>query len=267
MDTIAGYQATIAALMALHHQRESGEGQYVDLSQVESGLVLNGTAILDAQLNARDLRVPTFPPGNRAVWPGADPGTAYRGELAAPYGLYPTAGGADYDYCAVTVMDDRQWDRLKGVLGRPAWAEAPEYATVEGRIAGQEDIDAHLREWTRGQKKYAVAALLQDAGIAAGALQSPEDRMEHDPQLKAREVFPAVTHPLIGEFRAESVPFLIDGRRPELVPQWPVLGEANRYVMTEIVGLSDDEYESAERDGLFWPADMERDYEFPQQLW
>src|SRR5207247_1696563 len=40
LDHTAGYYGAIAALMALHHRGQTGKGQYVDISQVETGLAL-----------------------------------------------------------------------------------------------------------------------------------------------------------------------------------------------------------------------------------
>ena len=47
MDHTGGFYGALACMNALHHRNRTGEGQWVDLSQVEVGMVLTGTAILD----------------------------------------------------------------------------------------------------------------------------------------------------------------------------------------------------------------------------
>ena len=69
LDHMAGFTAAAAIAAAVVHRRRTGEGQYIDLSQVESGMVLTGPATLDFTVNGRRYRDTGNPPGNRAVWP------------------------------------------------------------------------------------------------------------------------------------------------------------------------------------------------------
>src|SRR5919199_509076 len=85
MDHTAGYYAALAALMALHHRERTGEGQHVDLSQVEVGCTLTGAALLDYTVNGRPSRRPGVPSGNRTNWPGTPLTNTYRGPQAAPH--------------------------------------------------------------------------------------------------------------------------------------------------------------------------------------
>lgn len=65
MDHTAGYFGAIAVLSALHHRIGTGQGQRIDQSQVEAGIVLTGPTILDYMVNGRRSRRDDFPPGNR----------------------------------------------------------------------------------------------------------------------------------------------------------------------------------------------------------
>ena len=66
MDHTGGFYGCLAILMAIIHRNKTGEGQHLDLSQVEAGIGLTGTAILDYTVNNRPFRHPDMPPGNRA---------------------------------------------------------------------------------------------------------------------------------------------------------------------------------------------------------
>ena len=82
---------------------------------------------------------------------------------------------------------------------------------------------------------------LQAAGVRAGAVQDAEDVNEHDPQLDHRDVFFELDHPVIGEARFEGVPFSSTGFAADHWRSAPLLGEDNRYVLTELLGIDDDE--------------------------
>ncbi len=86
----------------------------------------------------------------------------------------------------------------------------------------------------------------QAAGIIAAAVQSAEDRVEYDPQLKHRGMHPVIDHPEIGEFEYEGYPVKLS-RTPAFVHgRAPTLREHNRYVYGELLGLSDEEMRSLE---------------------
>ena len=83
-------------------------------------------------------------------------------------------------------------------------------------------------------------ALMQAAGVAAGLVETGEDMMENDPQLKHRHFFRKLDHPEIGEHRIGGTSFLLS-KAPYELRRAPVLGEHNEYALKEILGMSDDE--------------------------
>lgn len=263
MDVAGGAMATVATLAALHHQSATGEGQYVDVSQVEAGLSLTGPNVLDERADSRrhDHRTAT---GNRTVDNGA---YGYRGEWGAPYGAYPTQGGGHNDYCVISVLGDDEWSMLRDVLGTPPWSMDPTLDTAEGRIARQDLLDEHLAAWTISQEKYALMERLQAAGVRCGAVQSAQDRIENDTQLEYREMFPRRAHPLLGDHRFEATPIRMSDTDPATPPQWPILGEGNGYVLCELLGLSTEEVDALDREGVTWPADLPREITVGRSLW
>lgn len=85
-----------------------------------------------------------------------------------------------------------------------------------------------------------IMTKLQSAGVPAGVLQTAEDLMENDPQLKHRHFFWEVNHPEIGRHRIRGPSFVLSKSQYE-VRRAPLLGEHNEYVFEEILGMSDDE--------------------------
>ena len=256
LDDTGGVFGAIAVAGALYRRRRSGRGQHVDLSQVGLGIGLAGAAVLDATANGRPARREGFPPGNRARWPGAPPFDACRGPAAAPHNAYRTAPGGYNDWCAVVCRDDREWRALAAVMGGPAWAADARFATLAGRLERQEELDARIGDWTRTLGKYELAERCQAAGVPAMPVQSNEDRVERDPQLRHRGLFARLPHPVLGEMGYQNLPWRSSHAATAARRAGPLLGEHNREVFCGLLGLGEDELRAGYADGTLWPADL-----------
>ncbi|TAJ46931.1 MAG: CoA transferase [Herbiconiux sp.] len=261
MDVIAGAVGTVATLGALWHRDRTGEGQEVELAQVETGLAFQGPSLLAAQLlDSLPVRV-----GARTI--DADEEIAcFRGEAGVPYNVYPTAGGDQNDYCAVTVLTDTQWRRLCRVIGADDWLDDTELDHVEGRARRQDEIDERIRAWTAERDKWTVMELLQAARVPAGAVQSPEDRLEADPQLRHRAMFQTLEHPDLGNYRFEAAPFRLSRTPPRLCAVWPSIGAHNAEVLGGI-GLDEHDLARLDETGVTWPVGMPRRITVERSLW
>ncbi len=265
MDHTAGYYGAMAILAALHHRNRTGEGQHVDLAQVEVGCTLTGAAILDYTVNGRATRRPGVPPGNRTHWPGTPLTNTYRGPHAAPHNSYRCAGRPDApgpgrnDWCVIACFTDEEWRALVQVMGRPAWASDPKFATLLGRLEHQDEMDPQIEAWTKTLNKYEVMERLQAAGVPAAPVQSMSDRVERDPQLRHRGAFAArAAHPILGERIYEGMPMRMENAPWEVWRHGPLLGQDNDYVLKEVLGLSESEVAAGDAAGLFWPRNMVR---------
>lgn len=268
MDICAGYLGAVSALSAIHARKTTGVGQYIDISQAEAGIGLTGPAILDAQANDRPQSRPGFPPGNSSQWPGLTDSPGYRGEVGAPYGLYPTLDAESQEaYCAITVLTDAQWQSLCTVLGNPRWTAKPEFQTSTGRLAHQFEIDALLSEWTRTRTKHSIMRELQAAGVPAGAVQNARELLDVDPTLTDRRVFQSMNHPILGDRRFEGVPICLSKTPIEYKQIWPVLSSGNDRILREVAKLSDEEIEELNTSNVLWPADLPRDIPVQRPLW
>ncbi len=236
MDHTAGYNGAIAIMMALHHRNLTGEGQHVDISQVEAGIVLNGPAVLDGAVNGRTWRREGMPPGNRAWEPAV-----------APHNTYACAG--EDRWLAIAVMNDAEWQALVRAMEEPDWALDPRFATNAGRLANQDELDARIEEWTSELDDYEAMELLQAAGVRAGVCQKPGDRFERDPQSRARGWWRMLMHPELGECEYDGVTPRLSKTPGELRSTSPLIGEHTREVLGEVLGLGEDEIDAAQASG------------------
>jgi crotonobetainyl-CoA:carnitine CoA-transferase CaiB-like acyl-CoA transferase len=255
LDDTGGMYGAMCVLTALHHRNATGQGQHVDLSQMTAGITLTGPAFLDRTVNGRQARRDGYPPGNRTVWPGSPVVPNYRGPTVAPHNAYRTKGGGHNDWCVIACFSDTEWQSLVGLMGNPPWAVDPLLGMLSGRLADQEKIDQGIECWTQTLEKYELTAKCQGAGVHAMPVQSSEDRVEHDPQLRARGLYHDIEHPLLGRRKVQGPPFKLS-RSPATVHRpAPLIGQHTRQVLQELLGLSLEEIRAGYEDGTFWPKD------------
>ncbi|HXQ61886.1 MAG TPA: CoA transferase [Acidimicrobiales bacterium] len=241
LDHVGGYLGAVAILTGLLHRRRTGEGQHLDVSQLEPATALSGALLLDAMLNARPSRRPGFPTGNRRLHPPTAPGGAYR------------AAGTDR-WVVISCRTEAQWDSLVAAMGRPPWAADPRFATLAGRVEHADRLDGLLESWTSERDRYQLMDLLQAAGVPAGVVQDAADRLERDPQLAARGHFTPLGNAEVGPLPLEGVPFRMSATAPHtgglLHRGPPLLGEDTGAVLGELLGMTADEVGALAADGV-----------------
>jgi benzylsuccinate CoA-transferase BbsF subunit len=221
--------ALVALLAAVFHQQRTGEGQYVELSQLESTVNVVGQGILYSSVGAE-----VEPAGNHQ--PGC-----------APRGTYRCAEG---EWVALSCQTEEQWDTLAKVLDRTEWLSDSKFGSMLDRLHHADELDDLLRTELSSRIRATVVAELTAAGVPAGPVNSSKDMLT-DPHLSAREFWQPVQHAVIGEIPMFHLPFrLDDSQRPTMTPP-PLLGEHTREVATTLLELSDDDYEKLVEEGLF----------------
>jgi benzylsuccinate CoA-transferase BbsF subunit len=229
-DHIAGLIACLALLSALEYRRKTGEGQYIDVSQVEAMAGLLGDAILDYTVRGEEVE----PVGNSST-------------EAAPHGVYRCQG--DDRWCAIAVFTDEEWQGFKRALGNPPWAEDKRFATLAGRLKHSEELDRLVEDWTKERTAEEAMALLQRQGVAAGVVQDASDLAE-DPQLKERGFFIELDHPELGKTISDAVPIRLSDTPARYTRAAPIQGQDNNYVYRELLGMSEDEIDKLREQGV-----------------
>jgi crotonobetainyl-CoA:carnitine CoA-transferase CaiB-like acyl-CoA transferase len=230
-DFLAAPVAASVLISALLLQRQTGRGQYIDLSQQEASLYALDAAVLQQTVNGRE----AMRAGNRHP-------------AAAPHGVYPCRG--DDRWLAIAVFTDPQWQGLIDALGAPAWSADRRFATFLGRKANEDELDRLIGAWTKQRDARETMELLQRCGVPAGVVQDAAD-LTNDPQLESRGHFLPLPHPKMGAFPMDSLPYRMDGIQPAPEQAAPCLGQDNAYVFHELLGLSGAEYADLEGEGVF----------------
>ena len=236
-DHIAGKQALVPLLAALMRRDRTGEGCFIDATQVETAAFLIGDRYLQ-QFHSKE-NVAAL--GNRS--PDMAPHGCYR---CADEPSGESNGNEDSDgahtvegterWLALAVEDDDQWQRLKDVVADPR-LEDPALATLPGRLAGVEVIDEALAAWARSRSVQVAETALRAAGLPVSRVVTGDDMAACETSF-----FPAISHPTAGTRRYTGVPVLVEGERPPALRP-PLLGEHTEHILHGLLGLSPAEAE------------------------
>ncbi len=229
-DHLAGRVTALNVLAGLLRRQRTGLGGHVQLAQVETVTGLIGDLLLRVGLEPGSEQ----PRGNRSEW-------------GSPWGSYPCAGSDQW--VAITIDSDSAWKKFVAAMGEPEWAKKPEYDTLEGRRAAQDEIDAQIREWTGTQTKTAVVAGLQMFGVPSAPMFTGAEQAG-DPHFQARRYPRWVDQQDLGWMAFEGPCFEGSGMADVVVTQAPKVGEHTREIGRHRLGLSDAEVDALIADGV-----------------
>jgi benzylsuccinate CoA-transferase BbsF subunit len=229
-DPSNAHHGALAVLAALWHRQRTGEGQYIDMSQLEATVGLTMEPLMDWFMNER-------------VW-----GRQGNNHLSmAPHGHYPCCG--DDAWVSIAVEDGDAWSRLVAVLGDVPWARDSRFATLAGRREHGSELDAGLAGWTRERTPWEVTHILQRAGVAAFPVYGLAEQAA-DPHFQARGLLTRPEHPRIGAMEVYAHPIKLSGTPGEVTGTAPMLGEHNDQVFRELLGLAAEEIERLRAEGV-----------------
>ena len=211
-DSVSPRYALSALLAALIHREKTGEGQHVELSQIEATSQLLAPELLAYQVTGEQ----ATRSGNRKI-----------GSIV--HGVYPCAG--EERWIAIEAVDEAQWLALCEVLGD---ADALERARSEGDKA----LDEAIAALTAPLDPFELMAACRDAGVPAGVANKGSDLLEDDVFI-AREHFWPLEHAEMGTLKYNGPAYRFEKTPSELRFASPRLGEHTDQVMTEILGFDD----------------------------
>lgn len=211
----AGTDAASAALMALYHQRMTGQGQHVDVSIQEA--VASG--LRDVVNNY------TYTGAIRRRQPNHS-GDMQRIRATADGFLLPNPG----------LGSGLNWDSYVEFLGLPE-LDDDRFRTPSARLVNAEELGRILDEYFMRQGKYEMFYSSHERRFIFGIIQSPEEVL-NDPQFAHRGYFEEVTHPEMGDLKFPGAPFIMESTPWQTGGAAPSAGQDNAEVLGGRLGLN-----------------------------
>jgi benzylsuccinate CoA-transferase BbsF subunit len=229
-DSLAPRFVAAALAAGLLYRGRTGNGVYLDISQVESANWSLSPWLLDYEVDGlirlRD--------GNRHA-------------LACPHGAFPCLDEGDVGdrWVAIACWSDSTWPHLGSLIGL---ADDPSLASLEQRKAREDEIEARVSAWTATRTRAEVAEVLQAVGIEAVPVQDFGD-LHDDPQLALRHHFEPHTHAFLGKGLYERNGFRLSDAPAGYEQAGPTLGQDRDWVLRDLLGCTDAEIESMQASG------------------
>ena len=225
-DDLAGLHAALSTLAAIYHHRQTGEGQHIDVSLLDSMLFQsNGFLTLGA------LGIPNPRLGNESPF-------------AFPANVYECRDG----YIRLATVLDSHWKILSRLLGRPELGDDPEYTTLTQRMNHRDEVNDMIRRWCMSRSTDEVIAQCVQAGLAVAPIRT-YDQASRDSHILERDMLQdsqqanGVTIPITGPAAKFS-------RTPTRVrTSAPAIGADDEEILRSI-GLSLAEIETLREKGV-----------------
>lgn len=227
-DVLGGMNLTIGVLMALHARELSGKGQRVDVALVDSVIssLETGTQryFVSGKLPRRI--------GNRYA-------SAY------PYDSFKAKDGSFVIGCG----NDKLFNLLcTRVLHREDLLTDHRFLNNALRCENHAALKVEIEKWST----TVTAEEAYDAIDAAGVPASPINdlhQISHDPHVvEDRQMFIPVKHPVIGDMRVNGNPVKLLDMMPEVVTCAPALGQHNKEIYGQLLGLDKEQLETLAED-------------------
>jgi crotonobetainyl-CoA:carnitine CoA-transferase CaiB-like acyl-CoA transferase len=235
-DITAGILACVGVLAALHARESTGQGQVVDTSLFEAGIVHTywHSAICFAT--------------GRAPGPM---GSAH--PLNAPYQAFPASDG----WLTVGAANQENWMRLLDALEAPELRDDPRFTNNADRMRNLSALTETLSPLFQRRSVAEWLQRLEQCGVPAGPVLDIA-QMHADPQALAREMIVETTHPSAGLVKAIGLPIKFSETPGSVRRAAPLLGQHTREVLREH-GYSDAQIDQlAEQEAVQVPASTKK---------
>lgn len=231
VDYSGGLVAAISVLAAVHAARRDGVGCDCDVSLFDTALGML-TYPATWQLNG------DFVP--RRTHNSAHPSLV-------PFQAFESSDG----WLVVACPKEKFWQRLTEVAGRPELSEDSRFATFADRDRNRDVLVPMLEEIFAARTTAEWLAVLTDAGVPCGPVNSVADAFA-DPHVAARGMVVETEHPRFGTVRQVRSPVRVGNRTPEY-RRGPRRHESADRILRGVLEYDDATVEKLSRGGAFGP--------------
>ena len=227
-DYMGGYNAVIAILAALHYRSMTGEGQRIDISMQDGMWAM----VFPDRANYFDTLEEPKRMGNKL-------------SSSSPFGSYKAKDG----YVVICTITDGQWMNVLNAIDREDLLEDERFRTRVLRAQNMEAVEEILDNWLRN--KTVIDAVEQLRKFKVPTSEVPTfGQVANDPQIKHREMIVEVEQPLCGKVKLSGSVYKMSKTPGDRKMRIPEIGEYNKYVYSQLLGLNDEEVERLESEEI-----------------
>ena len=236
-DVSTGVHALAAVACALLYRERTGEGQYIDVS------------LLDTYLHFHDFSLQLYSASKGKYRPTR--GGAHHIFLC-PCGVFRAKEG----YIMIAALLEHQWRGLTEAMGRPELADDPRFNHNARRLRNKGEILSLIEAWLQSLPDRETAlSLLDQHRVPAGPVLSVPEVVSH-PHFLERGAVRQVSDETLGEFFLPGFPFRFSAFPQEDKELWakglraPDLGEHNEDVLSGYLGYAPEEVQRLTAEGI-----------------
>ena len=228
VDITTALYASNAIIAALHARHRTGRGQRIDAALLSSAVAWLANV------------------GSSYLASGEEP--KRYANAHATIVPYQTFKGRD-QWFIVGVGNDRQFQSLCSLMGRPEIATDERFSSNPRRVANRDELIPLLQGVFETEDADVWLSGMTEAGIPCGPINTVGQALAH-PQVEHRGMIVEVPHPTAGSVRVVGPPVLMSETPSAVRSHPPLLGEQTDAVLRERVGLSDDQIAVLRADGV-----------------
>ena len=229
-DILGGTNLVIGVMMALYARTQTGKGQRVDISLVDSVVSSLENAFVRYQASGKLPRRT----GNTNL-------------ALAPYDTFHAADGMVVIACG----NQKLYEIFCNEVIRMPWLiEDERFLNVPLRLENNKVLKTYIEEWTTMHNVAEIVDILLAHGIPASPVNNVKQLMEDEHIAGAREMFVKVQHPVIGEMTVNGDPVKLLDMMPRIERPAPTLGQHNAEILQGMLGISDEELAQLEEEHI-----------------
>lgn len=211
-DVLGGFHAVEGILLALLAKNKNGQGQFVDVSLMDSII-----AIL------------TYQAGNYLATGKAPNRVGNRHPMITPYESFETKDG----YVIFAVGNQRLWESFVEALGKPELNDDSRFVDMKSRNQHPAELKAIIEELTRQKSTEQWVEIMETSGVPCGRIRTI-DQVLTDPHVRIREMVVEQEHPLAGTIKLIGVPTKLSLTPGAITMPPPTLGQHTDEILNNL---------------------------------
>ncbi|MEL6981224.1 MAG: CoA transferase [Actinomycetota bacterium] len=228
-DCTAGFHAFAGLGYALYRRSRTGRGCHIDISMVEALFHMQEQAVFA---------------------PSMDPSQRVRRQGSHYQPLSPAGAFQGPEGWIVILSTQGQIESLWAAMGRPEFADDPRFGPAMARLENREALTAEIEEWMASfPTDRDVIDVLEANRVPCAPVLDPADA-RNEPFFQERGAVRTVTDPRVGTIDIPGFPIHFSDAPPEPELDVHSLGQDNRAVFQDLLGLDDDRLDALEANGV-----------------